>query len=303
MEAAGFDSTARARERSGEDDGAAKGEGVGGVGFRGIDFNPVVAGERYGFKPGAVRKECVAAEIGDGRFQMETARDRNGDDFVVVRSKNDGKLTKAFGVAARGEAHKELLADMQNVAAFESAGKGNIFELAELRERLGKGCGFAAARFRAERQNHRQFVQDNGRVFDEHGIGKLRFGGKRDDAGAKLFQNFFVGMMLRLRRGQVDRFPINEGKFAIDDGWADSAGDGGEHFERTSLHEKGRACGLAKRLRRISEDERLQHRRRDKVQGEVGHRSGVGNPKPGDASAKQHSNKNQANHCKDDPDI
>src|SRR5260370_32303684 len=89
----------------------------------GIDVHPFESGERRSVKPGAIGEERVAAEIGHGRFQMQAAGDGNRDNFIVVRRKNGGKLTDALGVAAPGEADKEVLSDAKNVAAFQSAGK------------------------------------------------------------------------------------------------------------------------------------------------------------------------------------
>ncbi len=61
-----------------------------------------MAGERRGVEPCTVGEERVAVEMGDGGFQMKAAGDGNGDDFIVVRSKNGGKLADAFRVAAPG---------------------------------------------------------------------------------------------------------------------------------------------------------------------------------------------------------
>jgi len=68
MEVFPLEAGMRERERGGENDGAAKGEGIGGVGLGGIDVDPVVSGERRGVKPGAIGKKHVAADVGDGGF-------------------------------------------------------------------------------------------------------------------------------------------------------------------------------------------------------------------------------------------
>ena len=103
----------------------------------GVDVDPFVAGKWGGVKPSAVREERVA-ETGYGRFEMQAAGDGDGDDFIVVRRKNGGKLADAFGIAAASEADKELSPDAQDVAAFESAWKRNVFELSKLGERFGE---------------------------------------------------------------------------------------------------------------------------------------------------------------------
>src|ERR1700682_5240120 len=100
----------------------------------GIDVDPFMAGERRGVKPCAVGEERVAAEKRNGGFQMKAAGDGNGDDLVLVRRKNAGKLADAFRVAAPGEADEEFSADAKDVATFESAGKRNVFEPSKLAE-------------------------------------------------------------------------------------------------------------------------------------------------------------------------
>ena len=236
-EAMRFDASARARERCGENDRAAKRERVGGVGLGGIDVDAFIFSERSGIEPGAVREKRIAAEAGNGGFQMKTASDGNDDDFVVVRSKNGRELADAFGVAALREADKKLSADAKDVAAFKSAGKSDVFELSKSRERLRKRGGFTAASFRAQRQDHRQFIKNGSGIFDKHRIRKIGLGRKRNNAGAQLFEKLLIGMMLLPRSGEIDRLTIDEREFTIDNGWTDGACDGSEHWEHESLHE------------------------------------------------------------------
>ena len=237
VEAARFDAGTCVRERCRENDRVREGQGIGGMGLGGINVNPFLAGERRGVKPCAVREERVAAEMGDGRFQMKAAGNGNGDDFIFVRSKNGGELADAFGVAAPGEADKELAADAKDVATFERAGKRNVLEFSKFGERLSERWRLAAAGFRSERQDHRQFIENNGGVFDEHGIGKSGLGGKRNDARTQFAEQLLVSVVLLLGCGQVNGLAIDEGKFAIDDGWADGTCDGCKHSDRKSLHE------------------------------------------------------------------
>ena len=65
----------------------------------------------------------------------------------------------------------------------------------------------------------------------------MESGGERDDTGTQFFEKLFVGAVLFLRSGQIDRLPIDEGNFAMDYGRTDGAGDGGEHLTDESLHE------------------------------------------------------------------
>src|SRR6266481_9622007 len=136
VEAMGFEVGACARERCGENDRVREGQGIGCMRLGGIDVDPFIAGERRGVKPCPVGEERVAAEMRGGRFQMKAAADGNGDDFIVVRRKNSGKLADALGVAAPGKADKELTGDAKDVPTFKRAGKRNIFELSKSGERL-----------------------------------------------------------------------------------------------------------------------------------------------------------------------
>jgi hypothetical protein len=54
-----------------------------------------------------------------------------------------------------------------------------------------------------------------------------------------LFEKEFVGAVLVAGSLKVDRVAVEEGKFAVDDGGADGASDGGEHDE-------GKVYGIAR---------------------------------------------------------
>src|SRR5260370_14737889 len=105
---------------------------------------------------------------------MEAAGDGNGDDFIIVRRENGVELADAFRVAALRETDKKLAANAKDIAAFEGAGKGQVFELSKPGERLSKRRRLAAAGRRSERQDHRQFIENDGGVFEEHGVGQFR---------------------------------------------------------------------------------------------------------------------------------
>src|SRR5713226_447257 len=132
---------------------------------------------------------------------MEAAGDGNGDDFIIVRRENGGELADAFRVAALRETDKKLAANAKDIAAFESAGKGHVFELSKPGERLSERRRLAAAGRRSERQDHRQFIENDGGVFDEHGVGKIRLGGKRNNTSAQFAEQLLVSMMLLLGGG------------------------------------------------------------------------------------------------------
>src|SRR5437660_1033887 len=122
---------------------------VGGMRFRGIHVNPVVARERHSIEPGAVGEQGVVAKKGYRGFEVQAAGHRDGDNFVAVGLDDLRELADAFRVAAFGESHKKLAADAKNVPAFERSGKLDVGEFAVLRKLLREQVGFAAAALRA----------------------------------------------------------------------------------------------------------------------------------------------------------
>ncbi len=54
-------------------------------------------------------------------------------------------------------------------------------ECAELFESFRKGGGLRAARFRAQRKDYGEFVEDDGGIFDEHGVRQRRLFREGDD--------------------------------------------------------------------------------------------------------------------------
>lgn len=235
--ATGFDTCAGAREGSGENDRAAEGQCIAGVGLSGIDVDPVVGGKRGDIKPGAIREKRVATDVGDGGLEVQAAGYGDGDDFVLVRSEDGSELAKALGVAAPGESDKKFAADAKDVATFEGTGERDVGELSKGSKGFGERGRFGAARRGAQRQDDGQLVEDDSGVFDEHGIRKCRLRGEREDAGTQFFEEHFVGVVLVLRYGKIDGLAIDEGDFAMRHGGTDGARDGGEHCEEWSLHE------------------------------------------------------------------
>jgi hypothetical protein len=134
VKAAGFQARACARERGGKNNRIAEGQGVGGMRLGGIDVDPIVAGKGRGIEHCAIGKKGVSANMGDRGLEMQTSCDGNGKHFIVVRSEDRSKLADAFGVAAPGEADEEFAGDAENVAALESAGKPDVFQLAKARK-------------------------------------------------------------------------------------------------------------------------------------------------------------------------
>src|SRR5439155_15433390 len=225
------DASARFRKRRGENDRAAESQRVGGMRFRGIHVNPVVAPKRCSVEPGAVGEQCVVAKKGNGGFEVQAAGHRDGDNFVAVGLDDLRELADTFRVAAFGESHKKLAADAKNVPAFERSGKLDVGEFAVLRKLLREQMGFAAAALRAQWQNDREFIEHDSGIFDEHRVGEMGLGGKRDDTGSQFGEEHFIGLMLLPRAGQVNRLAVNKRKLAMDDGWTDGSSNGCKHDE------------------------------------------------------------------------
>src|SRR6267154_965424 len=175
--------------------------------------------------------------MGDGGLQMKTAGDGDGDDFVMVRSEDGGKLADAFGVAARSEADEELAADAKNIATLESPGKRDVFQLSKLGKGLSERRGLTTASLRSEGQDHCQFIENDGGIFDKDGVWEIELGGKRNNAGTQFAEQNLIRMVLLLGGRQIDGLAVDEGKLAMDDGRADGTCDSGEHGRQRSLHE------------------------------------------------------------------
>jgi hypothetical protein len=117
----------------------------------------------------------------------------------------------AFGVGAGGEADVKSMADAEDVAAFERSRRRESGESAKFRQGQREGGGFRAAGINAEGKDDRQLVEDEGGIFDEHGIGESGFGEEGDYASAELFEELFVGAVLFAGFGEVDGAALEEG--------------------------------------------------------------------------------------------
>ena len=160
---------------------------------------------------------------------MKASADGDVDDLVAVRRQNIRELTGSLGVGAAGQSDEQFAVDAKDVATFGGAGRGDVFELAKGRERFSKGCGFGPARIGTQGKNDGELVEDDGGVFDEHGVGEIALGRQGDDVGAKFSEEQFVGAMLLGSFGEIDRLAANERKLAVHDAGTDSASDGREH--------------------------------------------------------------------------
>ena len=146
VETLSFETGTCAREGSRENDGAAEGECIRGVGLSGIDVDPVVGGKRPGVKPSAIGKERAAAEVGDGGLEVQAAGYGDSNDFVLMRSEDGRQLAEAQGIAAPRKSDKKFAADLKNVATFKGAGERDVGQLSKPGKRFGERIRFRAAR-------------------------------------------------------------------------------------------------------------------------------------------------------------
>jgi hypothetical protein len=117
--------------------------------------------------------------------------------------------------------------DAKDIAAFDRGRSGDVVQLAKWRQGFRERLGLRLTRFCAEREDDGEFVDDNGGIFDKHRIGQSRFGGERVDADAELREEMFVGSVLSLRLGEVNRLAFDESKLALSESRAYGAGNGG----------------------------------------------------------------------------
>src|SRR5207248_1246848 len=68
-------------------------------------------------------------------------------------------------------------------------------------ESVSEQLSFATASLGSERQDHRQFIEHDGRIFNKHGVGKSGLGGKRNNAGAQFTEQLLVSVVLFLGYG------------------------------------------------------------------------------------------------------
>jgi len=237
VEASRFDVGASAGKRGGKNDGFAEGESVCGMRFGGVDINPFERGKRRRIEPGAIGEQRVASKMGDSGFQVKASGDGNADHIVFKWRQDRRKLTNALRVGTLGEADEKFAIDAEHIAAFHYSRQRDVFKLAKFRERLGERGRFETPRSSSERHNNSEFIENDRGVFHKHGIGKVWLCRQRDDAGAKSCEKIFVGVMLLLGYGKVNRIAIDKRQFAIQDGRTDGARDGGEHIRAGSLHE------------------------------------------------------------------
>ena len=94
---------------------------------------------------------------------------------------------------------------------------------------LREGFSFGAPGFRAEPHDYGKFIEHQGGIFDEHGVGEMWFLRQREDARAEFFERSLVLMMLLARPDEIDGLAGHERQFAFGHSGTDFAGDGGKH--------------------------------------------------------------------------
>lgn len=71
-----------------------------------------------------------------------------------------------------------------------------MLKFAKFGDGLRERGGFRTARLRAERKNDSEFIEDDGGILDEHGIGEIGLRGEGNYAGSELFEKLLVRAML-----------------------------------------------------------------------------------------------------------
>jgi hypothetical protein len=138
-------------------------------------------------------------------------------------------LADAFGIGAGGLADVQSAVNAEDVAAFDGGGRSDVGEFAEGRESSCERLRLRLPGSRTQRKYDGEFVENDRGIFDEHGVGKVGLGGQRMDMDPELRQEMFVGSVLLLRPGEVNGLAFDEGEFAIGEGRAYGASNGGEH--------------------------------------------------------------------------
>ena len=72
---------------------------------------------------GWVADDGAIGQRGDGAFEVQSLRDRNGDDGVAEAGNDRAQLADAFGVGAAAATNIDGLSHLENVTTVEGAGK------------------------------------------------------------------------------------------------------------------------------------------------------------------------------------
>ncbi len=138
----------------------------------GLLGNGAEGGEEGGvLDQGGVADDRAVRQGGDRGLQMQHPADRYGDDTGPQRFEGGAELAYPLGVGAAAAADVHGVADLEDVAAVERAGRADLVERAA--QRLGGAAGggyLGPAHLRARPGDQRHIAEDDHGVLDEHRV-------------------------------------------------------------------------------------------------------------------------------------
>jgi hypothetical protein len=153
----------------------------------------------------------------DCALQVKASCHRDGHDVDAVRREDRRKLSRPVGVRAAADADEHLSRCHQHVASVERAGRLDVRQRPVRRQRLRRRFDLAAARRRAGPRDHRDPVEDDRRVFDEHRVGVVGQLGQPLDTALEAPQAGLVRRVLLHRARVVDRLALEMRQLAAID--------------------------------------------------------------------------------------
>jgi hypothetical protein len=130
-----------------------------------------------------------------------------------------------------GEAHEQPTVQPQHIAALQCARRFDQLDWPVGGERLRDRDGLRSSRLDTGPGHHCDLIENDGHVFDKHGVGLGRLRRQRHDVAAQVGQRRFVRLMLHASAVHVDDTTLEVRQFAPADCVRHLPGDGNEHAE------------------------------------------------------------------------
>jgi len=113
--------------------------------------------------------------------------------LVIVRGEDGGELAGCLQRCLRLVRPTKIFPvnpkDVRHPRACQGAKRRRAFR--NFAECLSERRSLAATGIRSQRQDDRQFIENDGGVFDKHGVRKIGLGGKRNNAGRPILPSRF----------------------------------------------------------------------------------------------------------------
>ena len=214
------------------DDLIANPQGVGRRRFVRMHVDAVEGGERSrrpGRQPRRIGQQQIVADRGCRGLQVQAPLRVNGGDFVAVRFQHTAHLIDAGVVRPARSPDEYLTAHHKHVPAVSGARCFHSMQRPIFLQRVrDPGC-LGAPGCRAGTRDDRHLVEDDRRVFDEHGVRHVRPGGKPLDPAPRVAQTRFVRRVLRARQVDVYGLPLEMRQLAARNRRTDVASEGYQH--------------------------------------------------------------------------